>query len=128
MPRQQINTPIVQKVAPRDVDGRLEHHIVQDGESLLGAEYTPVVEIGWSRPASTHGSTEGSVVITMTAAEDEVLRAADDIRTRRESGHDHAAPADRMRHFSTHTITRADLNLLIRTARRARDAAFGTDE
>lgn len=113
MPRQQVNTA----------------HEQEPSASGSPVRYSPVVELGWGgKPYENDPNGHGAVVLTMSISDEDVLERADSIRKRREQGHDHAAPVDKMAAWSTPPLTRAELNLLIRTARRARDRAYGTDE
>ena len=72
----------------------------------------------------------GSAVLTLTVDADEVLRAARDIQRNRDriaAGEVGLAPWTE-HHFQTTMLSRAELQMLVRTARRARDAVYGGDE
>lgn len=134
MPREQINTPARRTITlPTGSNGlkpgEFGMYFARDGEELADGQHwedTPTLFIGWHR-SGDHGlpSEEGCVQFHMTVDADEVLRAAEDIRRGRDNpnvpGHEHWT-------FSTTNLSRAETQNAIRFVRRARDAAYGSDE
>lgn len=77
------------------------------------------LDLYWSRPGAYGDGTPGHVQIGLTASQTKITRFAT---------FDPNEPTPTTRTFYTDDLTREQINLLIRTLRRARDAAYGADE
>ena len=149
MPREQLNTAARRVVREYD-DGTGKilavYNIMQDGEefptdSNVHIEHTPLIYLGWVKGKS--GAHEGSLdsgyaTFTIAVAEEEILREAEAIKFRQEMSRAEALEAglvppgggwtSRMTEFTSVVLTRQELNDMVRTARRARNAVYGQDE
>ena len=122
MPKEQINTPSLGIVIDKhgnELEYIPEHGVPEGGDAL----YDPALHVHWRRPeAPDHLAVLGSGYRGGVQVSLEV-------------------PADYLRHRAarldesvvntsifTNDLTRLELNRLIRTLRRARDAAYGADE
>lgn len=155
MPYNQINTParrLVTTAMPERPDpdnpgtfiegnGLPEGHTAfgwaQPGDILHDGEHwenTPTLFVGWSSgpiSGSPDAAVPGdsSLQFTMEVDVNEVLRAAAEIERNRKLNAEGAGVGELITWgFSTVVIHRPEAQMLIRTAKRARDAVFGADE
>ncbi|MGE0402973.1 MAG: hypothetical protein AB7T06_40075 [Kofleriaceae bacterium] len=103
-----------------------------DGDRLHHGEHwenTPTLFIGWDKGDSSVPGGVGTAVLTFMLDADEVLRAAADIQRNRRLIAEGAGlhPMEHV-HFQTTGLSRAELQMLVRTARRARDDVYEGDE
>jgi len=147
MPRQQINTDQLFMVRPSTgLPGHAEepertkttalsvHSEPYDGGELPGdlwwVEKSPVVELEWA-PSAEHKTPNGDfrsggyAVLVMSIDSEQILRMAREILASAEHGDEH-----RPKTMGAYTapLSRAELQMLVRCGRRARDAVFGGDE
>lgn len=131
MPKEQINTPARRTITQmRDEKGKPDGSWAlgwaQDGDQLNDGQHwedTPTVYLAWD--SSAPDTLPPSVILHVDINCDEVLRAAAEITRMRER--DDITPLE---HWMFHTVVldREEIQKLIRTARRARNAVFGGDE
>lgn len=149
MPREQVNKPATRIVTvAQEAEGKAwAYRFMQDGEDFptdpnTHLEPSPTLHVGWHKQGTSELPDE-CVTINIDVAEEEILRAADDIRARRlylrqQRGDVVSADIDTPQYegvwwsgthrFHTVKLTRQEINHTIRTLRRARDGAYGTDE
>lgn len=77
------------------------------------------LDLHWSRPGMYGDGTPGHVQVGLTISQPKLRRLATP---------DPNEPDPTARTLYTDDLTREQINLLIRTLRRARDAAYGADE
>lgn len=90
-----------------------------DGEITYSTK--PQVDIMWSRSAGSAIEMNGSVQVSIGIAPKDMQRTIDHIK-------DQPEDLEAFSTFYTEPLTRAEINHFIRTLRRARDAAYGSDE
>lgn len=137
MPKEQINTPSNRVVIEHaDAEPGFGYYYLNDGDEFPSGpdthmEHSPVLHVGWSKPES-HALPTECVVFYVDIAEDEILRAADEIlRKRRRQANPEERPEQwwsQMYQFHTTVVSRPELNNTIKAIRRARDTVFGGDE
>lgn len=80
----------------------------------------PELEVSWSKPGEwTPEDEDGFVQVSINVDRNEILRIAKELEEN---------PTITMSAFYTSGIPRTKLNELVRVVKRARNAAFGTDE
>lgn len=146
MPYNQINTP-ARRVITQMFDQPTSDSApvpngyalgwAQPGDILLDNQHwenTPTLFVGWSSgpiSGSPDAAVPGdsSLQFTMEVDVNEVLRAAAEIERNRKLNAEGAGVGELITWgFSTVVIHRPEAQMLIRTAKRARDAVFGADE
>lgn len=155
MPREQVNTParrVVRRYPIMDTDQFEEGwNIMQEGDAFpteegTHIEHTPTLYLGWAkgRPKTTPGQSPDAAtgMIYIEIAEEEILREARVIEARRKKAdedraRDLVAPAgwskpaggwtSQMSTFFTVLLTREEMNGIISTTRRMRNAVYGQD-
>lgn len=148
MPKEQINTPNEMwsrqyEDGTRGWVSRLPEDDINNQPEGTYVEERPTVYLVWDKPKNPEGAPEsGYIGFAVSISEEEVLRAAEDIKRDRiarkaeyDALPDNVRPAkpavwyDRKVEFRTgQELSRQEANNLIRVTRRARDARYGSDE
>jgi hypothetical protein len=127
MPRQQLNIPQRRVVTQIVEDGKVTGHAsrwAEEGDRLRDGEHweeSPILHLGWS--PTTDLGLEGAIVYIDVDA-DEVLRAAEEVKRNREV---FGNGATSYHQFHTVVLKRSEMQEIIKTVRRARDAVFEPD-
>jgi hypothetical protein len=134
VPRQQLNTPARRTITVHDPaipnglkPGEWALGWAEEGDRLHDGQHwenTPTLFLGWQ----TTGNLDHGPLIYIQVDADEVLRAADEIKRNREQAA--AGIVAPLEHWDFHTVvlTRDEMQQIVRTTRRARNAVYGGDE